>query len=190
LTILTRKFEALLRLANTLGSSSVKAAGNGVTVAPSYPAGLNSNDTRSLRYRADIDGLRAIAVLLVVVFHIGLLGVTGVVLLWGDSFAAQYVPGIEDNAASMTPDILQYTASSCPPVFGFYTFANVRCREFNHHVLQIVRSFNIRGVMARWENAFKRYLDASEIASTVLKLRNLGLDAYVIGQSPMFGNDV
>jgi hypothetical protein len=114
------------------------------------------------------------------------------VLLWGDSFAAQYAPGIADQAALMTADILRYTASLCPPVFGFYTVARPNCKEFNDHVREVIQRFDIRAVIitGRWEYAFKRHISLNQITNTIQVLRGLGLQVYVIGQSPMFANDV
>jgi peptidoglycan/LPS O-acetylase OafA/YrhL len=41
------------------------------------------------------------------------------VLLWGDSFAAQYVPGIVANSSDIPGEILQYTAAGCPPIISY-----------------------------------------------------------------------
>ncbi len=114
------------------------------------------------------------------------------VLLWGDSFAAQYVPGIADNAAFMTADVLQYTQSLCPPIFGFSTAARPRCEPFNANVVQVIRDYEIRAVVmaGRWDYAFKRHVEPSQIADTIARVRALGVDVYVIGQSPLFGHNV
>ena len=57
------------------------------------------------------------------------------VLLWGDSFAAHYVPGLKHQADQVHADILQYTLSACPPVFSFDSLSNPPCRAFNDHVV-------------------------------------------------------
>lgn len=114
------------------------------------------------------------------------------VLLWGDSFAAHYVPGIKHHAARLEADILQYTLSACPPVLGFDTMSNPPCRAFNDNVIEVVQKHDIKGVIVsgRWDYAFKRHVEPSEITASLARLRQLGVDVHVIGQSPMFGNQV
>ena len=62
-----------------------------------------------------------------------------VVLLWGDSFAAHYVPGLKRHAGQVRADILEYTLSACPPVFGFDTMSTPACGAFNDHVVDVIR---------------------------------------------------
>jgi peptidoglycan/LPS O-acetylase OafA/YrhL len=99
------------------------------------------------------------------------------VLLWGDSFAAHYVPGIKHQAAHVHADILQYTLSACPPVFSFDTLSNPACRAFNDHVLEVIAAYQVRGVVisSRWDYAFRRHVEPSQIAETVARLQQLGV---------------
>jgi hypothetical protein len=114
------------------------------------------------------------------------------VLLWGDSFAAHYVPGIKHQAAHMRADILQYALSACPPVFSFDTLSNPACRAFNDHVGEVIAQYQIQGVVisSRWDYAFRRHVEPAQIAATVGQLQQLGVAVHVIGQSPLFGNQV
>jgi peptidoglycan/LPS O-acetylase OafA/YrhL len=114
------------------------------------------------------------------------------VLLWGDSFAAHYVPGIKAHAEQMRADILEYTLSACPPVLGFDTLSVHACRAFNDHVLKVVEQYDIKGVIVsgRWDYAFKRHVEPDQINASLSRLRALGVAVFVIGQSPMFGNHV
>lgn len=113
-------------------------------------------------------------------------------LLWGDSFAAHYVPGIVDEAKRLDVDFLQYTAAACPPVFGYYTAASPHCREFNDNMPKLLSQYGITTVVmsARWESLFKRGVLPSDISTTVKRLNEMGINVYVIGQSPVFNNDV
>lgn len=114
------------------------------------------------------------------------------VLLWGDSFAAHYVPGLRHNSDKVKATILQYTLSGCPPVIGFDTLSNPPCRAFNDNVLRVVEQYGIEAVVVsgRWDYAFKRHVTAEQITASLGRLRELGVDVHVIGQSPMFGNQV
>lgn len=119
-------------------------------------------------------------------------GHTEKVLLWGDSFAAHYAPGIVDEATRISVDLLQYTAAACPPVFGYYTAASPHCRDFNDNIPKILSKYGIKKVImsARWESLFKRGVTPNDVANTVKRLNEMGIKVFVIGQSPVFNNDV
>ncbi|MDH3737701.1 MAG: SGNH hydrolase domain-containing protein, partial [Alphaproteobacteria bacterium] len=109
-------------------------------------------------------------------------------LLWGDSFAAHYVPGLQSNRDAWSHNILQYTAAQCAPVFGWDPFISPNCAEFNDHVLDVVEKFQIETVIvaADWNAAFGQGLPPGGITATVRSLSALGLKVIVIGQSPVF----
>jgi len=113
------------------------------------------------------------------------------VLLWGDSFAAHYVPGIVDSGSKVHADVLQFTASGCAPIFGYATAGIPHCREFNDHVPKLLKEFHISNVVmsGRWESLFKRGVAPDDVAATAARLRSMGVTVYVIGQSPVFSND-
>jgi peptidoglycan/LPS O-acetylase OafA/YrhL len=114
------------------------------------------------------------------------------VLLWGDSFAAHYVPGLMQHRAELRADILEYTLSACPPVFGFDTMSNPPCKAFNDHVPDLIREYGVQAVVVsgRWDYAVRRHVEPSQIRASLERLRGLGVRVDVIGQSPMFGNQV
>jgi peptidoglycan/LPS O-acetylase OafA/YrhL len=111
-------------------------------------------------------------------------------LLWGDSFAAQYVPGIIANADRIDAMVLQYTGAGCPPILSYKSYARPRCTDFNANALNIIRQERIDTVVlaARWTDQQSRGL--GELKSTLEALAGLGVDVYVIGQSPEFSMDV
>ena len=114
------------------------------------------------------------------------------VLLWGDSFAAHYAPGIADEAKYLSANYLQYTSSSCPPIFDYYSGSVPNCRAFNDNVPKILAQYKISTVVmsGRWESVFKRGVSPSDVAATVTRLKGMGVKVYVIGQSPEFYNEV
>lgn len=114
------------------------------------------------------------------------------VLLWGDSFAAHYAPGITDQAKNSSADFLQYTASACPPILGFQSGGRPNCHDFNENMLNVLAHYNISTVVmvGRWEFLFKRGVSVTDVVDTVNRLNDIGVKVYVIGQSPVFYNDV
>ncbi|MEQ1617505.1 MAG: acyltransferase family protein [Terricaulis sp.] len=106
------------------------------------------------------------------------------VLLWGDSFAAHYVPGILQ--AGGRARVYQYTAAGCPPVLSYYSYALPQCQGFNQNALRIIDELNIKRVIlsARWVNLRRRGLDG--LRSTLDALAQRDVEVFVIGQSPMF----
>jgi len=117
-------------------------------------------------------------------------GTKGRILLWGDSFAAQYMPGIILDAERIDADVLQYTFAGCPPILSYFSYARVGCTPSNQRVLSIIREEKIDTVVisARWTDVSRRAL--SQLPDTVAALNKLGVRVYVFGQSPEFAMDV
>jgi hypothetical protein len=111
-------------------------------------------------------------------------------LLWGDSFAAQYIPGLIDNQKELTHNIVQYTVAGCPPVLSYRSYARPACHEFNARVFQVAERYHVDTVIlsARWDELRERGL--AGLSDTVQQLRAKGYKVYVLGQSPMFIFDV
>lgn len=108
-------------------------------------------------------------------------------LLWGDSFAAHYVPGIIRNADSIDFNVYQYTAAGCQPALNYHSYARPNCRDFNMHALDLLRELDIKAVVisARWTSLKTRGFES--IRSTLDALKERGIATYVIGQSTEFG---
>jgi hypothetical protein len=54
-----------------------------------------------------------------------------IVLVWGDSHAAALTPGLR----KLMPDVVQYTASACPPIIDTEFDSRPHCKDINHFVL-------------------------------------------------------
>ncbi len=117
-------------------------------------------------------------------------GAHGRILLWGDSFAAQYTPGILGDARRIDADVLEYTFTGCPPLLDFFSYAHPGCAAHNQAVPGIIRAQHIDTVVmaARWTEPPRAKVD--RLGRTVAALRALGVKVYVIGQSPQFATDV
>lgn len=111
-------------------------------------------------------------------------------LLWGDSFAAHYVPGLISHSTDLPGNLVQYTAAGCRPIFEFFSYSLPNCHDFNSRVPQIIRSMKIKTVViaARWQKLGSRGFTG--LQQTVEALRDLGVKVYVVGQSPEFPIDV
>jgi peptidoglycan/LPS O-acetylase OafA/YrhL len=111
------------------------------------------------------------------------------VLLWGDSYAAHYIPGILANADALQATVIQYTAAGCPPMLSFRSRAAPRCHKFNAHALDIIRAEKVQTVIlaARWTDRVRDGLD--RIGSTLSALDAMGEHVVLVGQSPEFAAD-
>ncbi|MFT8246080.1 acyltransferase family protein [Roseomonas sp. BN140053] len=111
------------------------------------------------------------------------------VLLWGDSFAAQYVPGLVAQADTLRATVIQYTAAGCLPLLSSAAYAQIRCQAFNGRVLDILREQRIDTVLiaGRWSGMKGRF---EELAATLATLDRQGVRTVMIGQSPEFPADV
>jgi len=112
------------------------------------------------------------------------------ILLWGDSFAAHYVPGLIRHGEALPGNVIQYTAAGCMPILSFFSYSLPLCQEFNLNVLDVIKQQKIETVImsGRWSSLRGRGVDG--LRPTIETLKKLGVDVYVIGQSPIFPIDV
>jgi peptidoglycan/LPS O-acetylase OafA/YrhL len=117
-------------------------------------------------------------------------GSNGRILLWGDSFAAQYMPGILRDAKRINADVLQYTFAGCPPILAYFSFARLGCSQFNAKVVNIIEAQNIDTIViaGRWTDVPPRTL--SRLSETLAAIKVRGIRVFVFGQSPQFIADV
>lgn len=113
-------------------------------------------------------------------------------LLWGDSFAAHYVPGIKDSAHLFGSNILQYTAGGCAPAFNYDPLYRPQCKQFSAQINHILSTYDIQTVVmaAGWKLALENGLTYQDLENTVDVLREKGLRVVMIGQSPRFNQSV
>jgi peptidoglycan/LPS O-acetylase OafA/YrhL len=113
-------------------------------------------------------------------------------LLWGDSFAAHYMPGIQQQSNLFESNLLQYTATGCAPAFGYDPAFMPRCKAFTDNVKEVLAAYDIRTVIlsAAWALAARNGLRQEDLQRTVRWLREQGLRVVVIGQSPRFDRSV
>lgn len=112
------------------------------------------------------------------------------VLLWGDSFAAHYVPGIVAYGTQVGANVYQYTAAGCPPVLKYFSYKLPNCQAFNAHALELITQLDIKKVIlsARWGLLTSR--GEFDLRDTIQRIEAAGAEVFVVGQSPEFGIDV
>jgi peptidoglycan/LPS O-acetylase OafA/YrhL len=110
-------------------------------------------------------------------------------LLWGDSFAAHYVPGLVRNADKLSANIIQYTFAGCPPILSYYSFAIPDCQKFNERATAVIERFNVKTVIlsARWDLLRQRGVEG--LSDTIERLTERGIEVFVLGPSPTFSFD-
>lgn len=111
-----------------------------------------------------------------------------VVMLWGDSLAAHYAPGLTGNAALTGYDTLQYTKSGCLPLVETGEGERTGCEAFNHNAARVIDAYEVRAVIlsGRWWAAPHQL---PRLAETVAWLLRRGLRVLVVGQGPVFPFD-
>ena len=98
-------------------------------------------------------------------------GTAASILIWGDSHAAQLVPGYQDSFDGRFR-IIQRTASGCPPILDLDFRLRPQCRAINDHVLELVREVRPGRVVlaAAWS-----VYDWKRVEYTVARLRKIGI---------------
>jgi peptidoglycan/LPS O-acetylase OafA/YrhL len=113
------------------------------------------------------------------------------VLLWGDSFAAHYVPGLVRSPAAAPYRYTQFTSYSCPPVPGTQVPWAPQCVGINAQADQVLssRPFEVVVLAARWERYWGRSVYSAAVQAEIDRLRARGLRVVLVGQGPSFDYD-
>ncbi|MEQ1616239.1 MAG: SGNH hydrolase domain-containing protein, partial [Hyphomicrobiaceae bacterium] len=111
-----------------------------------------------------------------------------VVMFWGDSYSAHYIPAILKRRADLRFNILQYNLGACAPVLGYDMAGRSDCRIFNDAAQSIIERFGVRTVVlaANWSGYKGRGSSLEPLSQTISALQSRGLKVVLIGQSPSF----
>lgn len=108
-----------------------------------------------------------------------------VVLLWGDSYAAHYVPGLQLLFEKEGYGFGQLTASACPPIAGHSVPSRPNCKPFNDYVLSWITEHKPDVVIlsAAWivDDALP-----IQLYTTVASIAKAGSKVIFLGQSPIY----
>jgi peptidoglycan/LPS O-acetylase OafA/YrhL len=118
-------------------------------------------------------------------------GNSGDMVLWGDSFAAHYVPGLLANERAIPYNIIEYTAAGCPPVIQYHSYSLPNCQQFNKGAIEMIEEIRPKVVIlsARWDLLLAHGF-FKDLQDTVDRIRATGAKVVVVGESPEFGIDV
>lgn len=113
-------------------------------------------------------------------------------LLWGDSFAAHYLPGVKQNSDKIRSNIILYSAGGCAPVFTYDPVYRKQCHQFAAQVPSLIQRLDISSVIlaADWDLAFHNGLTFDALQDTIAQLEKDGTQVFLIGQGPRFSRSV
>lgn len=107
------------------------------------------------------------------------------ILLWGDSHAGHLYPGLLKKYGGEY-NIIQRTASACPPLLGIEFKNRKHCKTINARVFEDIKNKNYQKIIiaGAW-NLYKW----DEISSTINELHSIGIsDITLIGPVPRWKN--
>lgn len=112
------------------------------------------------------------------------------ILLWGDSYAAQYVSGLAAVADKLGSNVMQITFAGCPPLMNYSSSGLPACAAFNRKAMALATNgdFSVVLLTGRWD--LHRENTIKDLQPTLEHLVNRGLKVVVIGQAPRFIDDV
>lgn len=107
-------------------------------------------------------------------------------LLFGDSFAAHYVPGLRETGLAERSRIFAYAMEGCPPTLAPDSPGSPACLSFRQQVLEVVRQLDVKHVIiaGSWLEYGARI--SVQVDSTLTALKAEGIEVTLIGQSPNF----
>ncbi len=112
------------------------------------------------------------------------------VVVWGDSFAAHLVPGLQ-AAAAEAMEVVQITASACPPVIGFKPVSRPACAAFNDAAVAAIERTrpDVVVLSGRWELYPGQRLSLDLLQATLDRVGRTGAKVLVVGHAPTFDFD-
>jgi peptidoglycan/LPS O-acetylase OafA/YrhL len=121
------------------------------------------------------------------------------VLVWGDSHAADLVPGFRALQHQAGVRLAQYTASGCAPILGMQVSERPLCKSINDAVLGRIKILkpDIVVLSARWDLYNDWDVDRDRAArmekllQTIQAIKSAGVrKVVVIGSAPFWKSDV
>ena len=105
------------------------------------------------------------------------------ILIWGDSFSAHLYPGFSANFGNES-NIIQRTASGCPPIMDLDIGDRPYCREINNQIFQYIQKQRPEKIILAAE--WPRY-DWPKLWNTVVLLRKTGFtNIDLVGPVPLW----
>ncbi|WP_273185602.1 acyltransferase family protein [Hyphomonas adhaerens] len=107
-------------------------------------------------------------------------------LLFGDSFAAHYVPGLRETGLAARAPIVEYAMEGCPPTLAPDSPGTPACLAFRPQALELVRQLGVKRVIVAgsWLEYGTRI--SVQVEGTLTAFKAAGVEVTLIGQSPNF----
>lgn len=114
------------------------------------------------------------------------------IFVLGDSFAAQYVPGLEQLQTQVPSATVQATASACAPLLQETKAANPACENFNQVMTRKIIAARPALVIVAgvWRTARDLPTLEAGLGETLRRLRQAGIKVLLIGDTPIYYSDV
>jgi hypothetical protein len=105
-------------------------------------------------------------------------------LIWGDSYAAAFYPGLQHFASNRNYHVAQYTASACPPLIGFSLPERPFCKSINDDILTRISQLRPDVVIldATWGQAAS--IVRQNLPHTIAALKNMNITRIIIMGPP------
>jgi hypothetical protein len=112
-------------------------------------------------------------------------------LLWGDSFAAHYFPGLRDVAVPRGVNLLQATQPACMPTLNAATQGDASCRDFAAQMEAFFRDHKVDLVVMAgdWlEYGRTSRFDGmiADLTRTIARLNDIGIAVALLGPAVQF----
>lgn len=108
-------------------------------------------------------------------------------VLWGDSHAAHLYPGIKSVYENQY-NIVQRTASGCPPILGLEKTTRPHCKEFNDKTLGLIKKINPNLVILASDWLSYPFND---LTKTITPLKAAGIkNIALVGPVPQWENNL
>lgn len=108
------------------------------------------------------------------------------ILLFGDSFAAHYTPGLEAASATADTSVYVYAMQGCPPTLAPDSLGTPSCHAFREQAGPLARRLGVYRIViaASWLEYGAGA--AREVESTLTTLKAMGFEVTLIGQLPNY----
>ncbi|MHC8326144.1 acyltransferase family protein [Pseudomonas sp. LB1P83] len=111
------------------------------------------------------------------------------IMLWGDSHAAQYIPGLTRTLESRGYSLGFLTAQSCPPIMGVTVLSNPRCGAFNEMALPVILNEKPE-IIIMSANWVTNQVTMNLLEKTIKQLSDTGIKLVLLGESPLYKQNV
>jgi hypothetical protein len=111
------------------------------------------------------------------------------VMLWGDSHAIHFFPGLKESFGARGYSLGVLSASSCPPIIGIDVASRPKCKAFNELALPIIlkQQPKILILSAGWVSD-EQTMDL--LTRTIQQLSNPHTKLVILGSSPVYMQSV